>query len=484
MNKTTKKLFILIASASACIILSFLFVFYADSFSRPAPVTLTEQEQSDLKSLITSRNPPSVLHSLPYPVIPADLPVQAYSAFVIDAKNGCILYEKNADTLISPASMTKLVAIYVVLEEAEKGNVSLSDIVPLRKESWAKNAPPDSSLMFLGEGQKVSLDELITGMAVVSGNDAAVAAAQYVSGSVEKFVERMNTVVQSIGLKNTRFVECTGYSERNVTTAREFAAFCRRYLEKFPKTLEKYHSLTSFTYPKAQNLKEGLSYSLALQSGSAIEGTLPVTQNATNKILGKIEGADGLKTGFIYESGYNLALTVQRGSSRFISVTMGGPGKGSIQGNEIRLEDSKTIMDWAFSTFSSVSLSDTLFITLPVFGGKQNALYLVEFPYYSAAHTITVPLIASYRSGTVKLERVFEVREYINAPVQKGDVIGYCKYMLGDICIEQTELISDRSIEKSGILKTALDSAAELLYKKKKGSRDLLPEQYRIPQTE
>ena len=483
MKQRTKHLILIIALFLTTALLLTGFAVYSSSFNTPNPSPLSLNEELSLYNSIEKAHPASILQNLPYPVIPAELPVQAYSAVVIDASNGCVLYEKNADALIPPASMTKLVVMYVVFEEIQSGRISLNDIVPLQKEAWAKNAPPNSSLMFLGEGQTVSLDELLTGLAVVSGNDAAVAVAQYISGSMDKFIDRMNLCVRSLGLTQTRFVESSGYSELNMTTPREFASFCKTYLEKFPDSLERYHSIESFTYPKAHNLKEGLTYTLALESGNALEGTLPITQYATNKTLGKIDGADGIKTGFIYESGYNLALTVKRDGTRFISVTMGGPGRGSVQGNEIRLKDAKTIMDWAFNTFKTVSLQDTVIYQLPVFYGKENALSIVESPYFSRTHTITIPLIAGFREGMVKLEKKIELPDYIEAPIKAGDIVGYCRYMLGSICIETTELISSRSIEKASFIKTAVDSAAEFLYKRETSSINQLQEQYRSPLT-
>ena len=162
---------------------------------------------------------------------------------------------------------------------------------------------------------------------------------------------------------------------------------------------------------------------------------------------------------------------------------MGGPGRGSVQGNEIRLKDAKTIMDWAFNTFKTVSLQDTVIYQLPVFYGKENALSIVESPYFSRTHTITIPLIAGFREGMVKLEKKIELPDYIEAPIKAGDIVGYCRYMLGSICIETTELISSRSIEKASFIKTAVDSAAEFLYKRKTSSINQLQEQYRSPLT-
>lgn len=454
---------------------------YVSSFKTVQPEPLSQEQKYNLQSVIKKSSPQTTLQQLPYPVIPAELPIQAHAAIVIDTANGCILYEKNADELIPPASLTKLVVMYIALDEIKQGNISLDDIVPLPPESWAKNAPPNSSLMFLGEGQKVSLNELLQGLAVVSGNDAAVAIAHYISGSVDKFVERMNNTVTSLGLVHTSFIESSGYSELNMTTAREFAAFCRIYIRDHPQTLKEYHSLPSFTYPKEHNLKDGLSYDVALQIGSAIEGTLPITQFATNKVLSKIEGADGLKTGFIYESGYNLALTVEKNGTRFLSLTMGGPGIGSLQGNEIRVSDSKIIMNWAYDTFKTLYIQDRIHYDVPVLFGNKNKLTLVELPYYERQHALSAPLLPLFSDGIKQIERVFEINPYIKAPVKSGEVLGFCHYMLSDICLETTALISDRNMKKGNIFKTAIDSIAEIFIEQTSTTEDQLQELYRTP---
>ena len=183
-----------------------------------------------------------------------DLQLDATSVILMEYETGRVLYEKNADEIIPPASMTKLVVMYVVFQEIATGRISLDDIVPLPPESWAINAPPMSSLMFLGEGQTVTLRELLLGLAVASGNDAAIAVAHYTCGSVESFVERMNSEMEALGLVHTRFVEPSGYSELNLTTPREFAAFAKTYIERYPESLTLFHSQPSISYPQEHNL--------------------------------------------------------------------------------------------------------------------------------------------------------------------------------------------------------------------------------------
>ena len=170
---------------------------------------LSSQEKSVLENILISQHPDKYeyLKSLPYNIAKPELDIWAKSAILIDVSNGNILYEKNADTVIPPASMTKLFAMYVVEEEVQAGRLSYDQIIPLPPESWACNMPPHSSLMFLGKDQRVTLEELLLGLSICSGNDAAYALAYTVCGSMEEFVEKMNEAALNLGLKNTHFVE-------------------------------------------------------------------------------------------------------------------------------------------------------------------------------------------------------------------------------------------------------------------------------------
>ena len=366
------------------LILTFSFVVnkYVKTFENPQVKILSDGMRADLDSVLSHSF--SLLRPLPYNITVPQLAVKAKSAILVDADNGFIVYEKNADKVIPPASLTKLVGMYIAMKDVEAGKIALADVVPLPPQSWAINAPVGSSLMYLGEGQRVTLEELLRGMAVVSGNDAAMAVACYVSGSAVEFVKRMNSEMASLGLTQTKFVEPTGYSEENKTTARELAAFCRVYLEKFPQTIELFHNVRKFTYPQEHNLP--VNY----VQKNVMAGTLPVTQEPTNRVLMKIQGADGLKTGFINESGYNLALTVCRDETRFISVTLGGIGNNTIEGNFYRLADSELLMNWVFSSFETYKSLENNEFPICVFGGDVNVLNLVP-ARFSSAFSIPVP---------------------------------------------------------------------------------------------
>ncbi len=447
--KKFRPIIIVIACVALC---GGAFFLYVNGLKNPTYLEPSQEELLFFQQVKDQRYPQLIVDSLPYPVTPADFSVHSGSAILIDAATGSILYEKNADAVIPPASMTKLVVMYVVFQEIATGRISLDDVVPLPPESWAVNAPPQSSLMFLAEGQTVTLRELLLGLAVASGNDAAVAVAHYVSGSVDKFIERMNHEMEILGLEKTRFVEPSGYSELNLTTPREFAAFARVYLARYPESLEAFHSQPSISYPQKHNLAEWHQ-----------EKDQAIFQQSTNKLLGVLPGCDGLKTGFIYESGYNLSLTAQRGETRFISVTMMGPGVGSVEGNRYRVADGTNLMEWAFSTFATHFKADVEPLAIPVLGGHKNSVVLAPL------HTndLTVPAILKDQSPATAANSItaqISIPSYVHAPLQAGDVVGKITYSLGNIVLEEVPLLAVTPVKDGNVFKKLVDKLAVGLF--------------------
>ncbi len=368
--------------------------------------------------------------------------VSASAAILIDAETGDILMEKDADMIIPPASMTKLAALYTAFRAIEAGETTFDAVVELPPESWAANIPPGSSLMFLGKGQIVTVRELMEGMAVVSGNDAAIALAVHISGSVQAFTERMNREMEQLGLIQTRFEEPSGLSEFNRTTAREFAAFARIYIREYPEALQAFHSKKSFAYPLPHNEPDNPNSS-------------PVFQRSTNRLLDALEGCDGLKTGFIYESGYNLALTVRRDGTRFISVTMNGAGRGSAEGNFHRIQDGTEMMEWAFTHFATLRLEEPEIQAIRVWKGSKAGIRLI--PGHSAVFT------APAGTEAKRLVPRLRIPVSLEAPIEAGTPLGRIEYCEGERVVRSIELIADRSVEKANIAARAADSVAMLV---------------------
>jgi len=445
----------------ATIFLLFItFALYAKQFVHVEnPLPLTDNEQNFLTSQLdkTYKERSQILSELPYKTVPAKLDVSAESAILIDTSTGSILYEKNADEIIPPASMTKLVEMYVVFDAVQKKQVSLNDIVPLPKQSLAINMPSDASLMFLAEGQKVTLKELLLGLAIASGNDASIAVANYVAGSMEEFVNRMNEAVQSLGLTHTHFVESSGYSEKNVTTAREFASFCRIYINKYPQSLEEFHSQKILRYPLQHNLPEYQQFQGDRQA---------IIQYNTNKLLDVIPGCDGLKTGFIYESGFNLALTAKRYGTRFLSVTMKGPGAGSAEGNKYRIADGTTLMEFAFETFADyhapVEKKEHKFaVGIP--GAKNKSIYLV--PAFD--ETLTVPFITSDSPGgaAASVHVVADIPSCIYKETVCGKQYGTLSYKIDNTVLRTIPLVADRDNVQGSFISRVYGKIFTLIFK-------------------
>ena len=433
----------------AVLLLTFASLFYSARYRALNPKTpspLSTKEEEDVNKIISETffNKNSILFTPEY-MNPKDaagsLFINAASAILADASTGTILFEKNADEIIPPASMTKLVEMYVVLEHTANGDVSLSDEVPLPKESWAVNLPKDASIMFLAQGQHVTLDELLLGLAVASGNDASIAIASYVSGSMNDFVYEMNSLIRKLGLTKTYFVESSGYSEENLTTAREFASFSKIYLEKFPFTIKNYHSKKLIEYPLEKNLPDAQKGRGDIQK---------ITQYNTNKLLGVLPGCDGLKTGFITESGYNIALTAERNGMRLISVTMRGPGNGSKEGNLYRTQDGTALMEYGFYNFFDYKVSESQKkpLTVPLLGSKEKEIFLIP----AVEDVLTFPSAAE-KNITVE----YEVPGVLYGKVCAGSQYGNLIFKSGETVLKTVPLIASKTSPEAGFLQRIID---------------------------
>lgn len=416
-----------------------------------APVARTDVEQLYFEKMLEESYAERLVRKLPYETTDPSLFLYAKAGIIIDASNGCILFEKNADALIPPASMTKIAVMYVTFQAINNGETTLDTVVDLPPEAWAKNAPLQSSIMGLAQHQIVTVHELLLGLSVASGNDAGTALACHISGSVEKFCDRMNKEMEYLGLTNTRFVDASGYSELNMTTPKEFAALARAYITKYPQALKDYHSASNMVFPTRENYPKNYTGIINTRN-----------MYATNKLLDIIEGCDGLKTGFIYESGYNISLTAKQGNTRFISVTMGGPGIGSAEGNKYRVADGKTLMNWAFSTFETSLEQEAVSMPIRVWQGKANAIFAEE----AQSHALTVPHVSE--NAASKVVRNVTIAESVTAPVKAGDRLGTVRYTLDGIVLEEIPLVADRDVLESNVVQKTLDKVAKVILQKLK----------------
>nr|WP_267517947.1 D-alanyl-D-alanine carboxypeptidase family protein [Borreliella afzelii] len=268
----------------------------------------------------------------------------AKSIVLMDFDTKRVLYSKNPNLVFPPASLTKIVTIYTALIEAEKRNIKLKSIVPISDSASYYNAPPNSSLMFLEKGQIVNFEEILKGLSVSSGNDASIAIAEFVVGDLNSFVNLMNINAFNLGLFNMHFVEPSGYSNENKITALDMAFFAKSYVEKF-KFMLNIHSLKYFVYPKSKNLGTTLSSKF-----------LNLKQRNANLLIDDYPYSDGLKTGYIKESGLNLVATALKGERRLIAVVLGVEKGINRFGEKMRTLIAKNLFEYGFNEYSKFPL--------------------------------------------------------------------------------------------------------------------------------
>jgi len=370
------------------------------------------------------------------------------AAVLIDAKTGALLYSKNADEEIPPASLTKLMTMNLVMKEVKEGRASYDELIPITAESWAQNQPPRSSLMFLEPGQKVTLREILTGLAVSSGNDASVAAALRLAPSMDAFANLMTAEARRIGLNVTRFKEASGISEQNMTTAEEFAYFCMYYINEHPDSMRDFHSVMEFSYPLDKNETERYK-----------TNPRTITQYNRNALLKSFPGVDGLKTGFINESGYNIALTANRGETRFILVILGAPNQPA--GERVRAADSINLLAWAYENFKTVHLNAKFIeessmqeIRLWKGKGKTIALKFKTSPDFTSSVN---------RADILKYEVV--IPKHLIAPLPEGFEAGYIIISDEEGELSRTTIVTAQACKKGNIFKRLWHSIV-LLFKK------------------
>jgi serine-type D-Ala-D-Ala carboxypeptidase (penicillin-binding protein 5/6) len=306
----------------------------------------------------------------------------------------------------------------LALEAVKDGTIGLDDIVEIRHEEV--NLPYGSSLMYLQAGMRVPFDDLIRGMAVISGNDAALTVARVLGGSTEGFARMMNAEAARMGLPTTRFVEPSGLSERNLTTATEMAAFSRRYLVDDPEALGKYHARFSMEFPRADVMPEGVP---------APDERILLRNR--NNLLFSYADCDGLKTGFIRESGYNQVVTAERSGSRFIVVTMGGR---TIDG---RINAGTRLLDWAFANWRTVDPALPDLPAVRTWGGANPTVDLVP----AENGPFTVP---QQFAGNVSVR--VEAEPETMSPIASGQKLGSLVYLSGGRVLRRVDLLAANEV--------------------------------------
>ncbi|VAX14693.1 D-alanyl-D-alanine carboxypeptidase [hydrothermal vent metagenome] len=355
-------------------------------------------------------------------LVPAtpDIPAKAY--VLIDQKSGYILASKNMDKHIEPASLTKLMTAYVVFYEIRSGSISLKDQVKISEKAWRMKG----SRMFIEVNKRVSVEDLLKGMIIQSGNDASVALAEHVGGSESAFVTLMNKHAESMGLKNTHFVNSTGWPTPNhYTTARDLAHIAMALIRDFPEYYPWYKT-KEFTY---NNIK----------------------QYNRNRLLWLDDSVDGMKTGHTESAGYCLIASAKQGDMRLVSVVLGTPSDSA------RASASRALLNYGFRFYESFALykaNETL-TNMRIWKGKTETLPLgLEQTLY-----ITAP-----RGTRKKIKANMNIDSMIIAPASKGQTYGTVNVMLGKQQLAQRPLVALKDVPEGGLWRKLADNIA-LMFK-------------------
>ncbi|EOH0515284.1 serine hydrolase [Vibrio fluvialis] len=358
--------------------------------------------------------------TLASPVVIPDAPQIAAKGFVlIDYHSGKVLAEKEMNTKLSPASLTKMMTSYVIGQELKRGNISNDDDVTISRNAWAKNFP-DSSKMFIEVGTTVKVRDLNQGIIVQSGNDACVAMAEHIAGSEDAFVDLMNAWANTLGMKDTHFANVHGLDNPNLySTPYDMALLGQALIRDVPNEY-KIYSEQKFTY-----------------NG--------ITQYNRNGLLwDKSMNVDGIKTGHTSNAGYSLVSSATEGKMRLIAVVMGTKDMNA------RKSESKKLLSYGFRFFETVAphKAGETFVDEKIWMGDKStvALGVNEDTY------VTLP-----RGQAKDLTASFVLEKELKAPIKKGDVVGKLYYQLNGEDVAQYPLMALEDVEEGGLFSRLWD---------------------------
>lgn len=369
--------------------------------------------------------------ALPVAFLALSIPVNAAAppfetaapvAYMIDLSSGAVLYAKDADRRIPPASMAKMMTAHLAFRLIKQGKFRLDQKFTVRPETWAKwHGPAAGSTMFLSPGEEVSIENLLHGIVTLSGNDACVVLAEGMFGTEQAFVAQMNAEAQRLGLANSHYGTSNGWPDGGVTytTARDLATLGRATIDEAPDLYKRFYSQTQFTWGKT------------LGSGSDI------TQANRNPILGKIPGADGIKTGHTDEAGYGFTGSAEQNGRRIVMVVAG------IDSFNNRIAESVKFMDWGFKAWESKPLvaAGKVVEHAEVQMGSASSVGLVA-PRNIA---VTLPTGAS-ANMTVKVR----YNGPIKAPIAKGQHIADLVVTTPDTVPQVMPLVAEQDVSAAG----------------------------------
>ncbi len=354
-----------------------------------------------------------------------DLAPNAKSAIMIEASTGEILFQKNKDEKLAPASMTKMMSMLLIMEEIESGNLKWDEEVTASERASSMGG----SQIFLKAGEKMTVTDLLKGVAIASGNDAVVALAERISGSEEAFVKRMNTRGKDLGLKNTNFVNATGLTADNHYSSAYDMSLIAKELVKHEKVLE-------FTSTYEDYLRKDTKSPFWLVN--------------TNRLVRFKEGVDGLKTGFTNEAGYCLTATMKKDGMRLITVVM------KEENTNKRSADTTKMLDYGFNVYMVQTILDekTTIEKREVELGKKLTTEIIP------KENIT---ILNKKSDEIKNITYKTKIGNITAPVKKGDIVGSIDILEDNKIISTIYATVKEDIEKASIITIYLRNIKDII---------------------
>jgi D-alanyl-D-alanine carboxypeptidase (penicillin-binding protein 5/6) len=343
----------------------------------------------------------------PSRAVPFDTP--ATHAIIVDVNTGTVLLDKNADVHMPTSSMSKTMTLYMVFEALKQGHLKLDDELPVSEKAWKM----EGSKMFIRVGSKVRVEDLIRGVAIQSGNDATVALAEGLAGTEEAFVERMNVRAKELGMANSHFMDASGWpAPDHYSTPRDLALLAQDLMTDFPEYYH-YFGEKDFTYNK-------------------------IHQPNRDPLLGKVAGADGVKTGHTDIAGYGLIGSAQRDGRRLVLVINGLPSE------QARAEEGAKLMEWGFRNFENkeVFKAGDQVATAKVWLGQEEEVPLVA----EKDLTVVLPLA---RRADIKMTVTYP--EPLPSPLKKGSPVAKLHILIPDQPPQEVALLAGSDVARKGI---------------------------------
>ena len=363
--------------------------------------------------------------ALSLPAIAAAPPFDTVApvAYMVDLSSGAVLYAKDPDRRIPPASMAKMMTTHLAFHLIKRGELALNKTCQVRPETWRQwHGPQAGSTMFLSPGEQVSVENLLHGIVTLSGNDASVVLAECIAGTEPAFAALMNAEAKRLGMRNSNFGNSNGWPDAGVTftTARDLATLAKATIEETPDLYKRFYQKESFTW------------------GRTLGGGQPITQGNRNPLLGRVSGADGLKTGHTEEAGYGFTGSAEQNGRRLIMVVA---GLGSF--NQ-RIEESVKFMDWGFRSWKA----QPLFTKGESVGSAKVQLGDEDSVPLIAPRNLAVTLPAGISSGNMRVKVLYNGP--IKAPIKQGQHVADLVVQTGDTPPQSMPLVAAAAVGEAG----------------------------------